>query len=60
MAAGRRVVLSDGSCGMIVETHTGSPLCPMVGDDHGRIRDLSEPSSPTIWEVVEDSTDHLQ
>jgi len=60
LAAGRRVVLSDGSCGMIVETHTGYPLCPMVGDEHGRIRDLSAPSSPTIWEVVEDSTDDLQ
>jgi len=60
LAAGRRVVLSDGSCGMIVETHTGYPLCPMVGDEHGRIRDLSAPSSPTIWEVVEDSTDDPQ
>jgi HD-GYP domain-containing protein (c-di-GMP phosphodiesterase class II) len=60
LAAGRRVVLSDGSCGMIVETHTGYPLCPMVGDEHGRIRDLSAPSSPTISEVVEDSTDDLQ
>ncbi len=60
LAAGRKVVLSDGSCGMIVETHTGYPLCPMIGDEHGRIRDLSAPSSPTIWEVVEDSTDDLQ
>ncbi len=59
MAAGRRVVLSDGSCGMIVETQTGKPLCPMVGDEYGRIRDLSEPSSPTIWELNEDSTDDL-
>jgi HD-GYP domain-containing protein (c-di-GMP phosphodiesterase class II) len=59
MAAGRRVVLSDGSCGMIVETQTGHPLCPMVGDEHGRIRNLSDPSSPTIWEVKEDSTDDL-
>jgi HD-GYP domain-containing protein (c-di-GMP phosphodiesterase class II) len=56
LAAGRRVVLSDGSHGMIVETHTGSPLCPMVGDEHGRVRDLSVPSSPTIWEVEEDGT----
>jgi len=60
LAAGRRVVLSDGSCGMIVETHTGYPLCPMIGDEHGRIRDLSAPSSPTIWEVEEDATDDLQ
>ncbi|NWG03454.1 MAG: HD domain-containing protein [Syntrophaceae bacterium] len=60
LAAGRRVVLSDGSSGIIVETHTGYPLCPMVGDEHGRIRDLSDPSSPTIWEIVEDSTDVLQ
>ena len=45
---------------MIVETHTGSPLCPMVGDEHGRVRDLSDPSSPTIWEVEEDGSDHLQ
>ena len=60
LAAGQRVVLSDGSCGMIVETHTGSPLCPMIGDEHGRIRDLSLPSSPTIWEVVENPTNDLQ
>ena len=56
LAAGRGVVLSDGSRGMIVETHTGRPLCPMVGDDHGRVRDLSLPSAPTIWEVEEDTT----
>ena len=60
LAAGRRVVLSDGSCGMIVETHTGYPLCPMIGDEQGRIRDLSDPSAPTIWEVKEDSTGDLQ
>jgi HD-GYP domain-containing protein (c-di-GMP phosphodiesterase class II) len=60
LAAGRKVILSDGSCGMIVETHTGYPLCPMVGDESGRIRDLSAPSSPTIWEVVEDSTDSIE
>ena len=40
---------------MIVETHTGRPLSPMVGDDHGRVRDLSLPSAPTIWEVEEDT-----
>jgi HD-GYP domain-containing protein (c-di-GMP phosphodiesterase class II) len=55
LAAGRRVVLSDGSRGMIVETHTGRPLCPMVGDEQGRVRDLSDPSSPTIWKVEEDT-----
>jgi HD-GYP domain-containing protein (c-di-GMP phosphodiesterase class II) len=60
LGAGRRVVLSDGSRGMIVETHTGSPLCPMVGDEGGRVRDLSDPSSPTIWEVEEDGASDLQ
>ena len=55
LAAGRRVVLSDGSRGMIVETHTGRPLCPMVGDEQGRVRDLSDPSSPTIRKVEEDT-----
>jgi len=30
-----------------------------VGDEHGRIRDLSDPSDPPIWEVEEDSTDNL-
>jgi HD-GYP domain-containing protein (c-di-GMP phosphodiesterase class II) len=60
LAAGRRVVLSDGSRGMIVETHTGSPLCPMIGDESGRVRDLSDPGSPTIWEVEEDTTSDLQ
>lgn len=54
LAAGRWVALSDGSRGMIIETHTGAPLCPMVGDEHGRVRDLSDPSAPTIWEVEED------
>jgi HD-GYP domain-containing protein (c-di-GMP phosphodiesterase class II) len=60
LAAGRRVVLSDGSRGMIVETHTGYPLCPMIGDENGRVQDLSVPSAPTIWEVEEDSADDLQ
>jgi HD-GYP domain-containing protein (c-di-GMP phosphodiesterase class II) len=59
LAAGRRVVLSDGSRGMIVETQTGYPLCPMVGDENGKVRDLSDPSSPTIWEVEEDPADHM-
>jgi HD-GYP domain-containing protein (c-di-GMP phosphodiesterase class II) len=56
LAPGRRVVLSDGTCGMIVETHTGRPLCPMVGDERGRVRDLSDPSAPTLSEVLEDAT----
>jgi len=60
LAAGRGVVLSDGSRGMIVETHTGYPLCPMIGDESGRVRDLSDPGSPTIWEVEEDTTSDLQ
>lgn len=60
LAAGRRVILSDGSRGMIVETQTGYPLCPMVGDQNGKIRDLSDPSSPTIWEIEEDTADQLQ
>jgi HD-GYP domain-containing protein (c-di-GMP phosphodiesterase class II) len=60
LAAGRRVVLSDGSRGMIVETHTGHPLSPMVGDERGQVRDLSEPSAPTIWEVLDDASDDLQ
>jgi HD-GYP domain-containing protein (c-di-GMP phosphodiesterase class II) len=60
LAAGRGVVLSDGSRGMIVETHTGYPLCPMIGDESGRVRDLSDSGSPTIWEVEEDTTSDLQ
>jgi len=60
LAAGRRVMLSDGSRGIIVETQTGYPLCPMVGDQNGKIRDLSDPSSPTIWEIEEDTADQLQ
>ena len=60
LAAGRRVVLSDGRRGMIVETQTGSPLCPMIGDDHGRVLDLSAPSAPTIWEVEEDGAPNVQ
>ena len=59
LTPGRRVVLSDGSSGMIVETHTGYPLCPIVSDEHGQIRDLSKPSAPTISEVKEESTGDL-
>ena len=59
LTPGRRVVLSDGSSGMIVETHTGHPLCPIVSDEHGQIRDLSRSSAPTISEVEEDSTGDL-
>lgn len=54
LSPGRRVVLSDGTKGMIVETQTGRPLCPMIGDEYGRIFDLSEPSAPTIYEIEED------
>lgn len=59
LTPGRRVLLSDGSSGMIVETHTGCPLCPMVSDEYGQIRDLSKPSAPTISEVKEESTGDL-
>jgi HD-GYP domain-containing protein (c-di-GMP phosphodiesterase class II) len=60
LVAGQRVVLSDGSCGMIIETHTGYPLCPMISDEHGVVRDLSDPSAPTIWEVKEDAISNPQ
>jgi HD-GYP domain-containing protein (c-di-GMP phosphodiesterase class II) len=60
LAAGRRVILSDGSCWTIVEAHSEYPLCPMVGDEHGRILDLSDPLAPTIWQVEEDSSRDLQ
>jgi HD-GYP domain-containing protein (c-di-GMP phosphodiesterase class II) len=55
LAVGQRVILSDGSSGMIVKTHPGYPLCPMVEDEHGNVRDLFDPSAPTIWEVMEDT-----
>jgi HD-GYP domain-containing protein (c-di-GMP phosphodiesterase class II) len=60
LAAGRRVVLSDGRRGTIVETHTGYPLCPMIGDEHGRVLDLSAPSAPSIWELEEDAAPNGQ
>jgi HD-GYP domain-containing protein (c-di-GMP phosphodiesterase class II) len=59
LAPGRRVVLSDGSSGMIVEIHTGYPLCPIVSDEHGQIRDLSKPSAPTVSGIEEESTGDL-
>jgi HD-GYP domain-containing protein (c-di-GMP phosphodiesterase class II) len=59
LAPGRRVVLSDGSSGMIVDTHAGQPLCPIVSDDNGGDRDLSEPSAPMISEIEEESTGDL-
>jgi HD-GYP domain-containing protein (c-di-GMP phosphodiesterase class II) len=55
LVPGRQVVLSDGSHGMIVETHTGYPLCPVVSDEQGKVRDLSDPSAPAISEVTEES-----
>lgn len=60
LSAGRWVVLSDGMRGMIVETQTGRPLCPMIGDEQGRVLDLSLPSAPTIWEVEEDGAPNAQ
>jgi HD-GYP domain-containing protein (c-di-GMP phosphodiesterase class II) len=59
LTPGRRVLLSDGSSGMIVEAHTGYPLCPIVSDEYGQIRDLSKPSAPTISEVKEESAGDL-
>jgi HD-GYP domain-containing protein (c-di-GMP phosphodiesterase class II) len=59
LTPGRQVVLSDGSFGMIVETHAGYPLCPIVSDEHGQTRDLSKPPAPTILEVKEESTGDL-
>ncbi|MGE5842877.1 MAG: HD-GYP domain-containing protein [Deltaproteobacteria bacterium] len=60
LAPGRRVIFSDGSSGMIVEVRDGYPLCPIVSDEHGGVRDLSEPSAPTISEVEEESTGGVQ
>jgi len=59
LVPGRRVALSDGSHGMIVETHAGYPLCPVVSDEHGKVRDLSVPSSPAIIEVEEESAERI-
>ena len=55
LVPGRQVVLSDGSHGMIVETHAGYPLCPVVSDEQGKVRDLSAPSAPAISGVEEES-----
>jgi HD-GYP domain-containing protein (c-di-GMP phosphodiesterase class II) len=60
LAPGRRLILSDGSSGIIVETHAWHSLCPIVTDEHGGVRDLSEPLAPTILEVEEESAGDLQ
>ncbi len=60
LVPGRRVALSDGSSGIIVDTHAGRPLCPIVRDEHGEVRDLSELSAPTISEIEEEATGGLQ
>ncbi len=60
LVPGRRVVLSDGSHGIIIETHVGYPLCPVVSDEHGKVRDLSAPSAPAILEVEEESAEDFQ
>ncbi len=60
LVPGRRVVLSDGSHGIIIETHVGYPLCPVVRDEHGKVRDLSAPSAPAILEVEEESAEDFQ
>ncbi len=54
LSVGKKVILSDGTKGKIVETHTNRPLCPMVGDEQGRVFDLSAPSAPRILEIEED------
>ena len=59
LTPGRRVVLSDGSSGTIVETHPGYPLRPVVIDEYGQILDLSKPSAPVISEIKEESTEDL-
>ncbi len=60
LVPGRRVVLSDGTRGMIVETHAGYPLRPLVSDNHGKVRDLYAPSAPAILEVEEESAEDFQ
>jgi len=60
LTPGRQVVLSDSSTGMILEVHAGNPLCPLVTDEQGGVRDLSQPSAPTILEVREDSVANLR
>jgi HD-GYP domain-containing protein (c-di-GMP phosphodiesterase class II) len=60
LVPGRRVVLSDGSHGMIVETHAGYPLCPVVSDEQEKVLDLLLPSAPAIVEIEEESDHDLQ
>jgi hypothetical protein len=45
---------------MIVETHPGYPLHPVVSNEYGKVLDLSEPSAPTISQIEEESTGNLQ
>jgi len=60
LVPGRRVVLSDGSRGVIVEIQTGNILTPKVRDGDGQICDLSNPLAPSISEVEEETASFVQ
>ena len=56
LVPGRKVVLSNRKQGVIVETYPSNALTPIVETEDGEIFDLSVPSSPDLFEVVEEDS----
>jgi len=54
LVPGRKVVLSNRKQGVIVETYPSNALTPIVESEDGEVFDLSVPSSPNLFEVVEE------
>jgi HD-GYP domain-containing protein (c-di-GMP phosphodiesterase class II) len=53
---GRRVVLTDGSSGILLEMRPDDVFCPIVETENGQVFDLSDPSGPQLSEIREEST----
>jgi HD-GYP domain-containing protein (c-di-GMP phosphodiesterase class II) len=56
LVPGRRVVLSDGSRGLILEAGSESVLAPIVETEGGCVHILSDPSAPQLSKIEEQLT----
>jgi len=55
LAPGRRVTLTDGNQGVILEVQKNRVLAPLVRGDDGKLYDLSNPSAPALSGVEEEA-----
>ncbi len=55
LVPGRRVVLTDGSSGIILEVRPDAVFSPIVEVENGQAFDLSDPSVPQLSEISEES-----